>query len=737
MKTRILLLVVALSVTAASAQQQLVPISPEAPLSDPVITMAAGGRHNAQVATNGDLSLAVWADDRAGAWEVDVARLAADGTPVDPFSVPIVSGTDGRFGPVVWNGSAFVVFVAPHTFAFITPSLDITYKEVPLDGFKALAATPGADPRFLFVTPGQTAVVDGQGNIVSTVAADWPDGLFLLGGASESGFLVFNGLMAERLDRDGKLIARSDSGLPIQPFGGALAGGSDGFLFVQRLAVLGDVTAYVLDANGVFTGRTVPLAPRVNDSQGSFGTLQVAVVGESDRYLVTWSDMLAEVRLDGTANIRALDPLPDGPAYAVAIASAFGKRMVVSTVYPTDSLRSGLYARTLTPALAAGDAHLVTLGTTLQVSAQIAAGANGYAVTWTEGGEDKNLNLCVRRFSPSGAAQGQPQIVASVPVHVDYPAFNPAGALPPHVAGAKLASSGDAYVLGWQTPDGFVVRRMAAATGAWLDPQPVVLPSQSSAVLASNGHDAVAVTIEGHYLFATRIPMSGAMGAPVPAATIPLAQYSAMPAIASDGSGYLVAWTNGAQICGDLDCWAPQQIFGLRLRGDATLIDAAPRVLDNDSAAPLWDVAVHWQGDRYLVSWVHRFDDRWGKQLSPQVAALETSDAAGPIMPVHPDTALRAITLGRDFVLFFPSAGFWQSAIVSAGASTNDFRAATPVKFLPMSGLVTGSFALASRGSTLAVVYDHAGPAEIGRNQRLYLRLFAETAPPARRHAVR
>src|SRR5262249_29167840 len=151
---------------------------------------------------------------------------------------------------------------------------------------------------------------------------------------------------------------------------------------------------------------------------------------------------------------------------------------------------------------------------------------------------------------------------------------------------ARIVSNGETYVAGWQTAKGFVVRRMSARSGVWIDRQPVVLPKHAAAALASNGSDAVAVSIGvcseigfDRCLFATRIPMSGDITALDPTVIIHVALTSTTPTIASDSTSYLVAWTNGPTNCGDL-CYLPQQIFGIGLAGDATALDPQPRVLD-------------------------------------------------------------------------------------------------------------------------------------------------------------
>jgi hypothetical protein len=726
----------------AYAQAPLAPISPEVPVSDPVITAATFDQYAPQIATNGDISLAVWSDYRDGVFvRTEVSRIAADGAPLDPFGIEIASTSD--FKAVVWNGSAFVV-VFSKSFVFVTPNLTITTKSILRmpEGATFAAVTPGADPRFLFLKAGSALVVDGAANIVSTVPADWGDKF--VAGASESGFLVIHQpaggvVAAERLDRDGRLIARNNA-LPVAFINGveSIAGGADGFVFVQRLTDR-SITAHLLDDNGVYKARA-DLAPPQNIPLGPSPTPRMAVVRESDRYLVVWqdysaqlTDMLAEVRPDGSANVRALTEWPVTGGAGIAIASSLGRRLIASAIYRLHSPSlADVYVRALTPTLTAEDPQLVTQSATVQASAQVASGANGFAVVWTEGGVGQTLDIFLRRFSLSGQAQGSPPLVGNVLIPSDA-----IGDDVRNLPGAKIASSGDSYVVGWQRPQqDFVIRRMVAATGAWIDAEPVPLPKHVAATLASDGHDAVAVTIDAcatgsadRCLFATRISMSGDLGALAPATAIQVAERSLGPAVASDGTSYLVAWTNPLWYCAFPGCSAPQAIYALRLRADATAINPSPVTLGPPAYGHLNNINLQLQGDRYLLSWSDT--GRVAFQVSTEAAVLSQAGFYDTI----PGCCYVGAPLGRNFALFFPAGtsiadARWESALVPINANRIDILTAPHTKFLPIVPMpFFPSFVVASRGTTLAVVYNHISGDETGRAQRLYFRLFAVPTP--------
>ena len=89
---------------------------------------------------------------------------------------------------------------------------------------------------------------------------------------------------------------------------------------------------------------------------------------------------------------------------------------------------------------------------------------------------------------------------------------------------------------------------MNANTGAWIDAQPLLLPRETGAQLATNGSDALAVTIGycstgiDRCLVTTRIPMSTA--APdAPRIGLAASRNASRLAVGSDGSDYLAACT--------------------------------------------------------------------------------------------------------------------------------------------------------------------------------------------------
>ena len=742
---------------AAASAQILVPKSFEQPVSsDVTVSPAAGTQYFPKVATNGDISVVAWEDDRQGRNTVYAARVDGNGNVLDPFGVRIGDAFQ-EVGALVWNGTAFVAILG-HTFVFITPDMSVTSKTSnTLNDYELAAVTTGSDPRFLFVkrdSAGSAAIVDGDGNVLSqkpTSPGNWL--VSWVGGGSHDGFLVIhqlaNSMLAERFDRDGKSLSRTDSGLPTKIMTGreGIAGGDEGFLFVQQLTESSDVAAYFLDAAGVFTGHKITLTPPVAGISYAYGAYRTPVVREADRYIVAWhiqgyldyshpdpaqklTEMVADIGLNGTYAIRQLGQSSMSSTGGLALASDFGKRLIAASVGRFGLLRGAyVFVRSVTPALESSDRQPVTFSAKAQSSQEIASGANGYAVTWDEADTDNNTtSIFVRRFSPSGEPQDTPRVLVTAPFQYDYNSYD--RTLP----GAKIVSNGATYLVGWKTPAGFVIRRMNAQTGAWIDPQPLALSRHTAPALASNGTDALAVSAVDcdtggeRCLIVTRIPMSGDPALLDAAVALHVAAGSVTPAIATSGKDYLVAWTNGPVSCGDL-CTLRQQIFAVRLRSDGSVLDASPLLLDDGLRAYLTDVAVTWTGARYLVAWKASNNTPRGKHVTAQGVVLETGNGGTGVALSHGTFAFRAAALDRHFFFFLAGSQGWESVSSVPDADASVLYAAQPVAFLQQS---LGPFSVAVRNGTLAVVYARVGDADSGHVPRLFLRLFDDFSPRRR-----
>ena len=755
-----LLVLLALSFPALAA-------TPERLVSDVVWTGAAQSQTAPFVATNGEIGFTAWTDTRDGSSAAYASRIDAGGNVLDPLGVRIATGA---VNAVAWNGENFVVVLGP-TLVFVAPDMTIkatkTFSFGPLTSFAAM--TSGPDPRLLYVRydfgTGLVAfVVHGNGDTDNQPhalmnPAGWVNGVAVAGG-SDDGFLVlreirenFPGtgrrIVAHRLDRDGAPVSTSDSGLPFAILLGneAVAGGGDSFLLVTQSLGDDSVVAYALDGAGVHRGVYHALAGSANPVR-YLSSYKPAVVREDGRYVVVWhssylnglsEERLAEIGDDGAVSVRQMYQWA-GITANIALVSSAGKRFVATSVNRLGfSSLYDVYARSLTPSLQPNDPHLVTASGTMQTNVQIAAGANGFAATWAEAGPDNQVRLFVRRFSTGCVAQDD------APIVVDTFPFDP---LWNYTLQAQIVSNGATYLVGWQTTPGFVVRRMDAQTGVWMDAQPLLLPNQSGAELATNGVDGLAVVIGNcgggveRCLVSARIPMSSA--APdAPKAGLRVTSSSQHLSVASDGAGYLVAWTDPVECFFDPCLAGPNESYAARLRADGTAIDGAPLLLDSGERHP-FQPTVAFAGDRYLVVWDDRGSIRGARVTTGGVAVDRDSVLLAQGSSTESFT-VRALAFDGRFALVLGKSQYVAAAApvpqrweVVAFPPNIDLAAVPSLPRNVILDIPNGAFstlAATARDGSLGVVYSRVGEPSAGDVARAFLRVLAPS-PPRRRPAM-
>jgi hypothetical protein len=373
----------------------------------------------------------------------------------------------------------------------------------------------------------------------------------------------------------------------------------------------------------------------------------------------------------------------------------------------------------------------VSGGDTLQTNPEIAAGVNGFAVTWAEAGLDGAAHIYVRRFTPAGVSQdAAPLLVQTLPVTTDAVPF----------AYPQIASNDETYVIGWKPrpgeapqPPGFAFRRLDARTGSWIDSQPVLLPDDEMVDLASNGTDALAVTIRAcppaRCLVTTRIPMSGEPPRE-PVFSAHASSTSDNPRIASNGSDYLAVW-NDPVVCFGFPCLTPSfQVYAVRLGTDGTMLDPGPLALDNGKRYP-YRPTVAWGGGRYLAAW-NESNAVFGLRMTSEGAVVDGAAGEGGVMFDYAADAVHATGFNGRLALIIGRGLNWEGMAFAADAQLATVVALPRTVVSITANRRYGAFAAAPRGGILGVAYsrvDNAG------EWRVFLRLFAD--PPRRRAAGR
>jgi hypothetical protein len=271
--------------------------------------------------------------------------------------------------------------------------------------------------------------------------------------------------------------------------------------------------------------------------------------------------------------------------------------ITTSTLWGSTSLSmNDVYVQRFTPAFEFSSPQLVVSTATQQNGAQVATGSNGYAVAWSEVGPDKNVHAYVRRFTTAG----DPYDPQPIEIRTGVASYSVTAPL-----NVRLASNGNMYVVAWVDSSKVQLRRLADVPGRWLDPQPVAIDFLGDLALASDGKDIMAVG-------SGQCPKSGdtgcvgtqriAIGTDIVPGPRVVAKYSPLPAqyaIASNGTDYLVVWSDGAYPC-QMTCPSPiLSLLALRIRADGTALDPAPQLIEKGSP---YGPSVAWNSGRYGVA---------------------------------------------------------------------------------------------------------------------------------------
>jgi hypothetical protein len=700
------------------------PLSSERAISNPAFVPAAGMQHDVQAASNGEIGLVLWNDDRAGAsTRIMGTRVDERGIPLDPLSLDFGAA---RLTGLAFNGEHFVIVGdddGTPVLSFVTPHGAIVRRRALERSFEFVAKSDGEDVRLLFLSRDAAMVVDGDGEVVATtpIAADLS--IVQTAAARDAEFLVLrrhytvdsrpSATTALRIRDDGAVLAATDAHLA-HAVGDrdAAASTSNGFVVVRTSSTTGAVTMFRLDAQGVYTGEThTLLAPFSGVRAGD-----PSIVRRSGESFAAWT-----TQQGGVARVYAAR-IPDdgapaqpqlvwefiGVVFDLVPAEVAGQALVFVTAqthggagYPMDTF--SLRLDQPMPILLANTAER-------QHDVVAAAGANGGLVSWIETGGGASHRIHARRV----AHDGEPQ--DAQPLHVTTTNFTP----PP----PALASNGGVYLVVWYEGR-FFGRRLSAITGQWIDGGPFLIGGGSSLVAASNGTDAMVAWIDGGFVKARRIPLAGE---PLrdPEVRVTADAPHGLLSLASNGADYLLAWAAGWRDCNAVPCFQPPpDIVAARLRADATVLDPLPVVLAEEFSGDR--IATAWDGTRYTVAWT-LFRSVRGARLTAQGTVTERDVLVRETPNVVLDAKL--VRHGDALVLFTKETAQRQTMWVMGSLDP----AAPRATVLRAHDDIDVSLDAASSGAKILVAYDRVA-ASAGHVRRVFVRIFGETA--GRRRAVR
>ncbi|MBN8232741.1 cadherin-like domain-containing protein [Corallococcus macrosporus] len=275
-----------------------------------------------------------------------------------------------------------------------------------------------------------------------------------------------------------------------------------------------------------------------------------------------------------------------------------------------------------------------------------------------------------------------------------------------------VASNGTDYFVAWEdSPDsqeGRVLGARVTRTGTVLDAQALPLaagaPGLRAPAVASNGTDyLVAWREQGadpeNRLLGTRVTSAGTVLDGPGFELSPPGALPSAPVIASDGEGYLVVWS--------VDRSGQDVLLGTRVTSAGGVVDGGALDL---FAAPgeHTEPAVAFNGTDYFVAWERAFDIL-GMRVTP---AREVLDASGVVLSTSASTQTKPVVAsnGTDYLVVWSDTGHGGQSVVGV-------RVTAEGQVLDPSGLAiawgagdTGGGvdpAVASNGTDYLVIWAH------------------------------
>ena len=635
-------------------------VSAPHPVSTPVYQGAPQGRSASDVAAGAGGYLAVWEDFRTydlDHSEIYAARIAPDGTVLDPAGIRVTSAPGQQTGPrVAWNGSEYLV---------VWTDFDDPYRSTGDDIYGARISADG-------VVLDQTPVAIGDSNV-----DEWQPDVAWNGSAWVVAWTanVANGsdIRVERLTTDLVTIGPQDLNFAASSYAQSNV----------ALAVEGTTTVAIYtdwrdsdtgDGTNVYMNRLTADGGMLDDGfpivTGTIDQVAGGISASPSGVLVTWTAFEGPVPGIGAA-VHARRFIGGSPAGSVIDIAASGE--TPSVAWGADGYlvawdqvtndEANVMGRHVSLQGVLGDPFAITSGVKSENLADLAAGDAGYLVTATgkdaNGGAGRDV-LGIRvdgdtvlddppfRFAMAARSQGDPAVVdigtsfvavwaeqdASTGWDIRMGRLTPTGELLDGEGEVVAGTAGDERfpAVGWNgttilvswwddaDPVGRMLVRPMHSDGTPAGSATVLGTGvlQHRAAIASNG--AGFAVGWARQIVGTqndiRLRMFDGEGVAIAASTLLAASaYEPLVAIAPLGDGYLASWST-------------TKIEALRLAADGSPIDEAPLILSSPDTEFYEDLpSIASSGDQVLVTWIRRHIDL--------VQAVRV-DASGAVLDATP-----------------------------------------------------------------------------------------------------
>ena len=588
---------------------------------------AYGDQTEPAVGFDGTNFLVVWQDNRTASFYIYASRVTPAGVILDPAGIPVSITHSGQHPAVAFDGANYLV---------VWDSYDIYGARV----------TPGG------------SVLDTTGIEISTATGEqcYPAVAF-----SGSDYLVVwedyrtgCDVYGARVTPEGEV--RDSSGIPISvaaddQWSPAVAFGDTGYLVVWTDCRSGSYDIYgarvsadgsVLDTSGI----------SISAATGARDHPDVAYDGTN--FLAVWADGRSGVDIYGSRVTQAgtvLDPA------GIAVSTATGSQYDPVVTYDGanylvawEDARTGSYdicGARVTPGGAVLDPSgiAVSAATGAQRYPAVTFGGSYCLVVWAD--SRSGVDIYGSRVTSGGAVLDSSGIAISTAAGSQY---SPA-----------VAYDGTNFLAVWQdhrndTADIYGARVTPA--GGVLDPVSVAISTaasyQYSPAVAYGGSNFLVVwqdSRNGSYdIYGARVTHAGAVRDPSGIAISTAASYQYSPAAAYDGTNFLVVWQDSRNGLSD--------IYGARVTPAGGVLDPAGIAISM-AANIQYSPAVAYDGTTFLVVWQdYRNDtaDIYGARVTPAGAVLDSAGIAVSTAPGYQYSPAVAYD-GTNFLAVWQSGG--------------------------------------------------------------------------------
>lgn len=548
---------------------------------DPVSLVGTGPSHHPNVVFNGSNYLVVWQQDTEGNWDIRGTRISSTGEILDLGGIAIAGGDAVQDEPAAcFDGTNYmVVWREFRDGAMGIYGARVAVSGEVLDGEGILLSIAGRAP--------SSPAISFDGVNYTVVWDDWSDGYKGVFGTRVSPAGVV--LDPERIDiansaRRQEAPAIAFDGTNYMVVWQDEPGGSD--IYGARVGTNGEV----LDPGGKLISPSIRLKR------------DPAIAFDGTNYLVIWEDELHNTWHDvyGT-RVSPSGAVLDPAGIAISTASQW-------QLFPTLAFdgvnymvvwvdwRNGpaaIYGARVTPSGAVLDPFGIAISTALDWREQAAIafdGANYMTFWWMR--RDGSENIFGARLNPSGEVLGSDEVIVSTRVNEQM--------------NSAAASDGTDYMVVWEDDRSGISKDIfgsrVTASGAVLDPLGIsvstVSGDQSAPAIASDGMDYLAVwqdlsTDDGD-IRGARISSSGELLDPGGIVISDAALEQSKPAVAFDGTNYMVVWEDVRA--------GSRDIYGTRVTSSGAVLDPegiAVSISDGFQTHP----AISSDGTSFMVAW--------------------------------------------------------------------------------------------------------------------------------------